>query len=185
MAEKTTGTSWEGLVKREVFEPLELVEIGFGPPRSPSKTVDQPRGHISSLGQKVGMGDTADNTPIMGPAGSVHMTLENLSRYAEEHLRGEQGTGRLLAGETYKRLHTPRLHDYACGWVVKQPSDKIPHVIYWHNGSNTMWYALVVFIPATNMVVAVTSNDGDIKGAESAAWEIVKASINDLAGSPQ
>jgi hypothetical protein len=39
-----------------------------------------------------------------------------------------------------------------------------------------MWYALVVFIPETNVVVAVTSNDGDIPNAESAAWQIVRNS---------
>ena len=53
---------------------------------------------------------------------------------------------------------------------------EIPYTMYWHNGSNTLWYALVVFIPEKNMVVAVTSNDGDIEKAEAAAWEIVKAS---------
>ncbi|HTH49995.1 MAG TPA: hypothetical protein VMB21_20950, partial [Candidatus Limnocylindria bacterium] len=46
------------------------------------------------------------------------------------------------------------------------------------NGSNTLWYALVAFIPAKNMVVAVTSNDGDIAQAESAAWKVVKACAN-------
>lgn len=29
------------------------------------------------------------------------------------------GTGKLLAAETYKRLHTPELDNYACGWVKK------------------------------------------------------------------
>ena len=178
MAEKATGASWEDLVKREVFEPLELTGAGFGPPKSPSKTLDQPRGHRAVLGWKVSANDDADNTPIMGPAGTVHMTLGNLCTYATEHLRGELGTGKLLSAETYKLLHTPELDDYACGWVVKQPTDEIPHTVYWHNGSNTMWYALVVFIPDKNMVVAVTSNDGDIEQAESAAWEIVKASAN-------
>ena len=105
------------------------------------------------------------------------MTLRDLGTYATEHLRGELGTGKLLAAETYKRLHKPALHNYACGWVVKQPTSEIPHTVYWHNGSNTMWYALVVFIPAKNMVVAVTSNDGDIEKAEAAAWEIVKTSV--------
>jgi hypothetical protein len=37
--------------------------------------------------------------------------------------------------------------------------------------------ALVVFIPKNNMVVAVTSNDGDVEKAEAAAWEIVKTSV--------
>jgi hypothetical protein len=40
-----------------------------------------------------------------------------------------------------------------------------------------MWYALVVFVPEKNMVVAVTSNDGDREKAEAAAWEVVKSSV--------
>jgi CubicO group peptidase (beta-lactamase class C family) len=178
MAEAATGVNWEDLVKREVFEPLALNDAGFGPPKSPSKTLDQPRGHHAYGWKKRSASDEEDNTPIMGPANAVHMTLGNLCNYGAEHLRGELGTGKLLAAETCKRLHTPKLHDYACGWVVKQPNDEIPHTVYWHNGSNTMWYALVVFIPGKNMVVAVTSNDGDIRQAESAAWKVVKACAN-------
>jgi len=180
MAESATGVSWEDLVKREVFEPLELKDAGFGPPKSPSKTLDQPRGHRVMYGRKASASDDDDNTPIMGPAGTIHMTLGNLCKYATEHLRGELGAGELLAAETFKRLHTPKLHDYASGWVVKQPTDEIPYTVYWHNGSNTMWYALVVFIPGKNMVVAVTSNDGDIKAAESAAWKVVNACANQV-----
>lgn len=179
MAESATGESWDDLVQREVFGPLELTGAGFGPPRSPSKkTPEQPRGHRPVFGWKVGMADDADNTFIIGPAGIVHMTLGDLSRYAAEHLRGELGAGRLLTAETYKRLHAPKLADYACGWVMKNPTYGIPHTVYWHNGSNTMWYALVVFIPGKNMVVAVTSNDGDIAQAESAAWQVVKDCSN-------
>lgn len=178
MAESATGASWEDLVKREVFEPLALTDAGFGPPKSPSETLDQPRGHKTVFGWKAPATDDEDNTPIIGPAGIVHMTLANLCQYATEHLRGELGTGKLLAAETYKRLHTPVLHNYACGWVVKQPSDEIPYTVIWHNGSNTMWYALVVYIPGKNMVVAVTSNDGDVKQAESAAWAVVKTCAN-------
>src|SRR5690606_253590 len=182
MGEAATGVSWEDLVKREVFEPLQLTGAGFGPPESPDETLDQPRGHVPViLGWKIPMDDTADNTPIMGPAGTVHMTLADLCMYATEHLQGDSGKGRLLSGESYKRLHTPDLDDYACGWAVKEPTDTIPHKVYWHNGSNTMWYALVVFIPDKQMTVAVASNDGSIAKAESAAWKIVEA----VAGSPR
>jgi hypothetical protein len=52
------------------------------------------------------------------------------------------------------------------GWTDEQ--------IIWHNGSNTMWYALVVLLPDRNSVVSITSNDGDIKRAEAAAFQIVK-----------
>jgi len=177
MVEKLTGATWEDLVKREVFEPLELAEAGFGPPKSADETLEQPRGHRAVLSGKVSVDDEADNTAIMGPAGIAHMSLRNLCTYAEEHLLGDLGTGKLLAAETYNRLHTPELDDYACGWLRKEPSAETPHTVYWHNGSNTMWYALVAFIPEKNMVVAVTSNDGDFASAEAAAWEVVKASV--------
>jgi CubicO group peptidase (beta-lactamase class C family) len=169
--------SWEDLIKREVLEPLELLGAGFGPPKSPAETLDQPRGHRGQFGWKTSADDDDDNTPIMGPAGTIHMTLADLCAYATEHLRGEHGDGKLLSAETYKKLHTPRLQSYACGWVMKPASERLSHTVYWHNGSNTMWYALVVFIPDKNMVVAVTSNDGDIRAAESAAWKIVNASV--------
>jgi CubicO group peptidase (beta-lactamase class C family) len=176
MAEEATGATWENLVKREVFEPLELRGAGFGPPKSSDEALEQPRGHVKLPRGKFPVDDEADNTPIMGPAGAVHMTLGDLCTYATEHLRGDLGKGKLLSAETYKRLHTPQLQHYACGWIRKEPGKEIPHALYWHNGSNTMWYALVVFCPETNMVVAVTSNDGDLENAEAAAWEVVKAS---------
>jgi CubicO group peptidase (beta-lactamase class C family) len=176
MAEKATGATWEDLVKREVFESLDLAGAGFGPPKSPDKTLEQPRGHSTYFGWKVAADDDADNTPIIGPAGIVHMTLEDLCAYATEHLRGDRGEGTLLSAETYKALHTPELDNYACGWMRNEPDADIPHTLYWHNGSNTMWYALVVFIPETNVVVAVTSNDGDIENAEFAAWRVVRNS---------
>jgi CubicO group peptidase (beta-lactamase class C family) len=187
MAEKVTGNSWEDLVKREVFEPLKLTESGFGPPKSGDKTLEQPRGHLKALSGKVPENDKADNTPIMGPSGNIHMTLSDLCTFANEHLRGELGEGKLLSTETYKLLHKPELSHYACGWIKKEASEEIPYTVYWHNGSNTLWYALVVFIPEKKMVVAVTSNDGDFDQAQAAAWEVVKASakqFNVKAGPP-
>jgi hypothetical protein len=59
---------------------------------------------------------------------------------------------------------------------MKKPTDDLPYTTYWHNGSNTMWYALATFIPDKHMAVAVTSNDCDISQAQSAAWSIVQAS---------
>ncbi|WP_339736119.1 serine hydrolase domain-containing protein [uncultured Gimesia sp.] len=177
MAEKMTGITWEDLVKREVAVPLKLRSVGFGPPKSAAATLEQPRGHRLLIQSKIAASDERDNTPIIGPAGTVHMTLYDLCTFAREHMLGERGEGKLLTAETYKLLHTPDLDNYACGWIKKEPSEEIPYTVYWHNGSNTLWYALVVFIPEKNMVVAVTSNDGDSKKAEAAAWEIVDASV--------
>ena len=114
------------------------------------------------------------------PAGAVHMSLADLSTYANEHLRGQLGAGKILSAETYQKLHAPRLNHRAYGWAVNERSPDSPYTIYWHNGSNTLWYAFVAFIPEKKMVVAVTSNDGDISSAEAAAWEIENYAANDL-----
>ncbi len=130
------------------------------------------------FGWKLAVDDPADNTPIIGPTGIVHMTLRDLCTYAEEHLRGELGRGALLSAESYRRLHTPRRDDYAYGWGLKESDGSARHTLYWHNGSNTMWYALVVFVPDLKLVVTVASNDGDMSSAEAAAWEIVQSTLN-------
>jgi CubicO group peptidase (beta-lactamase class C family) len=173
MAEKKTGTPWEALVRQEVFAPLEIRQAGFGPPKDDKQPLDQPRGHKKIVFFKRAVGVEADNTPIMGPAGTVHMTLADLCIFGNEHLRGEIGKGKLLTADTYHRLHTAKLNDYAFGWVVPKENRWTDQRIIWHNGSNTMWYALLVLLPDRNAVIAVTSNDGDIRRAEAAAFQIV------------
>lgn len=182
MAEKVTGASWDELVKREVFDPLELAEAGFGPPKSDNVTLEQPRGHSSLVGKKYAVDDESGNSLIRGPSGGVHMSLQNLCDFANEHLVGELGAGKLLSAQAYEQLHRAERGGYACGWLKREPSAELPFTSYWHNGSNTMWYALVVYIPEKKMVVAVASNDGDFEQAEAAAWEIVKGSVKQFGG---
>lgn len=110
----------------------------------------------------------------MGPAGSVHMTLAALCVYGNEHIAGERGQGKLLAAETYRQLHTAKLNDYAFGWVVGDVQQSADQRLIWHNGSNTLWYALLALLPERNTVVAITSNDGDMKRAQDAAFQILE-----------
>ena len=44
MLEEATGTSWEELVRREVFEPLGMTNAGFGAPLGGGREA-QPCGH--------------------------------------------------------------------------------------------------------------------------------------------
>lgn len=179
MAEQATGDHWEELVKQEVFDPLGLADSGFGPPKSGDETLEQPRGHRVRLGGKAAAEDTEDNTPIIGPAATIHMSLPDLCTYAAEHLRGDLGEGQLLSAETYQLLHERGFGPYSSGWIRRLERDEgHRYAVYWHNGSNTMWYAFVAFIPEMKLVVAVVANDGDSEAAEAASWEIVKASVN-------
>ena len=175
MAEQVTGENWETLIKREVFEPLGITDAGFGPPASSDESLEQPRGHRRALLGKMAADDKADNTLIMAPSGGVHMTLRDLCTFANEHLQGELGSGKLLAHDTYQLLHTPEWGSHGFGWIKRQPSAKTLPMMYWTYGSNTLWYAFVAFLPGTKAVIAVTANDGDLEQAGQAALEIVNA----------
>lgn len=181
IAEKTSGLAWEDLVRREVFATLELSNGGFGPPKDGDGGQNQPRGHSKNMIGVISVAaDDEDNTPIMGPAGTLHMTLRDMLSYGNEHLRGETGKGRLLGIESYRRLHRPVLNNYALGWAVADSQEWARGPVIWHNGSNTMWYALLVLLPGLDAVIAVTSNDGNIEKAELAAWKIVKKAASIL-----
>ncbi len=176
MAEVTTGKSWENLVREQVFQPLGLTSAGFGPPTDMGDTLEQPRGHEDTwFSGPVAVSTDTDNSPIMGPAGSIHMSLQDLSTYGNEHLLGSRGKGKLLQQATYNTLHTMGSADYAYGWIAAQKTAWAnDHAVLYHNGSNTYWYALLVLVPELQLSIAVTTNDGDLNAASESAWRIVR-----------
>ncbi len=170
IAESFTEMPYEELMQQRVFEPLGLDSAGFGAPDG-----DNPWGHALKFGFKSAMNpaDRADNTPVMAPAGRAHMTLTDLAVYGQHHLDGELGRDTFLKTETYRRLHAPFLENYASGWVVFERNWADGKLI-WHNGSNTMWYALLVILPEKEMVMAFTSNDGNFRKAEPELFTLAK-----------
>lgn len=154
--EERTGKLWEDLVRAEVIEPLGLRSAGMGAPGVPND-LTQPRGHRNGT-TPAEPGPMTDNPPYMGPAGRLHMTLTDLARWGQVHLRGERGQNGLVRADTFRHLHRPQAGgDYALGWVSQQTSDRR---VVWHNGSNTMWYAIVLFDPAADRGVVLVTNGG-------------------------
>ncbi|MCH8530598.1 MAG: beta-lactamase family protein [Saccharospirillum sp.] len=174
--ETLTGQSWEQAMRERLFEPLALGSAGFGPPRSEGDELTEPRGHQHLLGFTRAVSETADNTAIMGPAGTVHMGLVDLARYGYEHLAGERGEGTLLNAESYQSLHRPNMENYAYGWVLRDDKPEAGPML-WHNGSNTFWYGLLVLVPEQDAVVAMVFNDGNIGKADPVAWQWVEQSL--------
>ncbi len=124
-----------------------------------------------------------DNSPVMAPAGCAHMTIGDLARYGAAHLAGGFGTSPLLLPRSaWHRSHTPFRDDYASGWV-RYESDRVGGPVLWHNGSNTMWYALLILVPSRNMVLAFATNDGAIRRAETAFGELARESTAPTPGS--
>ncbi|MGN6107137.1 MAG: serine hydrolase domain-containing protein [Kofleriaceae bacterium] len=154
--ERATGRTWEQLLRDELFAPLGMASCGFGPPGSAGVSApDQPWGH-NAQGASIAPGPLADNPPGLGPAGTVHCSLEDYGKFLAIH----GGAPGLVSEATRQRLHTPPegASRYAGGWSVAS-SGKYGEMLV-HSGSNTMWYATTVVIPAQRLVIAVATNRG-------------------------
>lgn len=166
MAERATDKDWESLMHEQLFEPLGMKSAGFGPPGSADK-VDQPRGH-SAFGIAMKPGKGADNPRSLGPAGTVHCSLRDWSKFIALHLQAARGDSKLLTAESFKRLHSPQPIDdksgYALGWIVLERPWANGSVLM-HNGSNTMWYAVVWIAPKRGFAVMSIANLGGKDGA--------------------
>lgn len=175
MAEAAAGVSWEELMRTRLFEPLGIASAGFGAPGD-TTAVDQPRGH-DEHGQPVEPGPAADNPPGIGPAGTVHLTIEDWARYARFHLRGAAGTAELLDPETFARLHTPReggVPPYAMGWDVTDEAGPNVRVLA-HSGSNTIWYSMIWMPLESGFGALVVTNRGGDRAREAvdqALWRL-------------
>ena len=54
---------------------------------------------------------------MLGPAGTLHLSLDDVATYLRDHMNGEAGAGSLLRAETYQHLHKAIGDSYALGWV--------------------------------------------------------------------
>ncbi len=155
--EAATGESWEGLMRRELFEPLDMASCGFGSPGAEDE-LTEPRGHDS-----VGTPSFEGEPAVIGPAGTVHCSMEDWSKFLQELLRGADGAGEVLDAELVGRLLTPIAPvvdtpgvGYAMGWVILDGPDG---VVALHDGSNEYWFSQAVVVPGIDRAVLAVSNE--------------------------
>ncbi len=163
--EKRTGKSWEENIQKVVFAPLEMRSAGFGGLGTVGK-VDQPWPHADDGKPVAGNGPKVDNPPVMGPAGRVHCSIQDWSRFIADVLRGVAGGEALLQPASYQRLTTPAGGaDYALGWIVTERGWAGGQVLQ-HSGSNTMNYATVWIAPKRDLAfLACCNQGGDVAAA--------------------
>ena len=160
VAERLTGLTWDKALEKEVFGPLNLKSAGVGV-AWPLETVTQPWPHYAQKSAEPGKAfqavpptAQAGNSPMFNGADNVRMSLPDLMKYARAHLSGEKGQGGLLTAATFQRLHrAPFGDEYALGWI-RSPDGKA----FFHNGSNTLNYALVLInVPASQIALTATN----------------------------
>ncbi|MEM8541162.1 MAG: serine hydrolase domain-containing protein [Pseudomonadota bacterium] len=170
IAEEVTGETWEDLIISEIAEPLGLTSLGFGAPQE----IDAPRGHRSIFGFKSAVEPGvlgSDNAPWMGPAGTIHLSMADLVEWGHVHIRACNGLmPDFLAQQSCVLMQTPIERDYGLGWVV--PENGKAGTTVWHNGSNSMWYAILTLFPDKNTAIAVATNVFDPKRAENLSQKL-------------
>jgi CubicO group peptidase (beta-lactamase class C family) len=151
MVEKVCSKRWEEAMREEIFQPLEMKSAGFGPPGTKRK-IDQPWGHRFEKNWKP---DQFDNAPALGPAGTVHASIEDWAKFLQIFLNPNRN--QFLKPGTYKELLRVRSGEYALGWIVTRRSWGRGHVLT-HAGSNTCWYCMVWVAPDLEQAYVVATN---------------------------
>jgi len=182
MCERVTGEAWEDLMRERIFAPLGMDSAAFGPPGT-SGVLDQPRAHrrTNDAWSPVEPGPRADNPGVLGPAGTVHASLEDWAKFVRLHVAGARGeAGLLLNPETFAAMHEDADGQaYAMGWGTPDRSWADGRALS-HAGSNTMWYCVVWAAPAKGFAVLIATNCGaepapkacdEVAGAVIRAWQ--------------
>ncbi|MHB8111017.1 MAG: serine hydrolase domain-containing protein [Syntrophorhabdaceae bacterium] len=181
--EKISGKSWEELVIERIFVPLKLRSAGFGPQSSLGR-IDAPLPHRIVEGKVKPMmaGISADNPIVVGPAGTVHLSLQDFARWAAWNAgKGKRGP-LLIKPETFTKLMTPVIDvtppkdappgtpspgRYAFGWEEVKLSFAANETFIVHGGSNEMNLAHIILQPGKDFAMVLLTNIGGKKANEA------------------
>lgn len=177
--ERMMGASWEELMRAHVFGPLGMASAGFGAPKGPNA----PSGHRATwMGfgglQAIPPEDFADNPPALGPAGTMHMNLEDYAKFLRVFFAGYAGG--FLSADSIARLTKPADgadRSYALGWITQKTLPFAKGAWLAHEGSNTMWHAFTAVSVARQRAVVAVCNahqGGGSAAAQGLGFELMK-----------
>ncbi len=182
MLERVSGRTWEELIQVRVFDPLGLQTAGFGPQASLGK-VDAPLGHELHDGKLKPMlaGPNGDNPLILGPAGTVHLSVLDFATWAGWNAgEGKRGPA-LVRPESLHKLHTPVISmplradaapgtpargGYALGWG-ELSFEWAPQPFVFHGGSNEKNLAYILLQPQRDFAIVLVTNVGGEKADQA------------------
>ena len=139
------NTDFETLMQRDLFQPLGITTAGFGPAPEVAGSTKNADSWTPAYG---------DNPSLLGPAGTVHLSMNDWLKFVATHLPDSD----FLSDELRKTLHKPHadMNDaagqkYALGWIIT-PDGKLAH-----EGSNTFCHAIVVLDVKAERAIAVAT----------------------------
>lgn len=157
IAERIMRKPYEVLMKELVFEPLGMTTAIV----RPDEGVTEVSGHMMRNGVAEPGGLAGPLGILSAPAGNMVMSMGDLAKFGQAHLRGLLGHDGVLKSATIKHLHKPieskmQGENYACGWDVVPNLDG--NEVHSHNGSNGFYVAELFVVPNLKRVYAVMMN---------------------------
>ncbi|GAA0707415.1 serine hydrolase domain-containing protein [Dokdonella soli] len=178
IAERATRSSYEDLMRREVFQPLGMASAKF------AATHDgQPRGHRAGKPVTAAYVKADDGNPLMfAPAGGeLHLSLRDWAQFCLDQMAGAQGHGKLLTAASYHLMQTdPHGGNAAVGWGVQDAIGGRKGPVLLHLGSDANWYAVVVLFPKSGTGALVAANAADDMGGDKAVTAALGALLPNL-----
>jgi CubicO group peptidase (beta-lactamase class C family) len=179
IVERLYRSTWEQLVATRIFDPLGLKTAGFGP-QATLGHIDAPLGHRplpDGTLKAMLAGPNGDNPEMIGPAGTVHLSILDFATWAGWNTgEGKRGPA-LVKPETLRKLHTPVVDipprpdakpgtpppgKYGLGWgTVSLPF--APEPLVFHGGSNQMNLAYIILQPSADFGMVMGTNVGGDK----------------------
>ncbi len=173
MLERAGGRTWEEMVNDRIIGPLRLGSAGFGAQATVGR-VDAPLGHALVDGKLKAFlgGPDGDNPEVLGPAGTMHMSVLDFARWAGWNAGEGRRRPRLVAPETLRKLHTPVIGMpdrpdappgtpsrglYALGWSVLS-FPWAPEPLLFHGGSNGKNLAHIYVQPSRDYGMVLATN---------------------------
>ncbi len=171
--ERCGGKTWEELMEERIVQPLGLRTAGFGPQASLGR-LDAPVGHVLVDGKPKAMlaGPNGDNPLIMGPAGTMHMSVLDFAKWVSWQAGEGKRAPDLASPAIVKKTQTPVISTgvrddappgtpktgrYGLGWgEVKFDWSPIPVIT--HNGSNNMNLATAMLWPGSDFGFVIMTN---------------------------
>ena len=179
--EKMTGLSREHLMQTYIFEPLMMVNTGFGDPKTEGSQWLQPVGHTKEDGAWIPVIPEFGSVlpPVLHPPGEIHSTLSDMAAFLTLHLKGIRGEDvpGFLTAEQFSKLFRiatkPGDHPYGLGWTVTENGVN-------HYGSNDLWLAYIELDRQRKASFFVVVNSADFQAREDLPNSVVKKAIDDF-----
>lgn len=165
LMEQVTGKSWENLLRERLFDPLKMMDCGFGVcPQATPEAVDNPWPHMQTPEGPLPIfpDRQADNPPAFAPAASVHCTMSDYAKFLQLQMDGFNGKAtKIVSKESFDRLHGKLPNQaYTSGGWIRINDDGVHGTCLMHSGSNTLNYATAYLMPASDTAFMGMTNVG-------------------------